>query len=87
MTPETASLHPAAARLRQFIIADLCAIGVRVLLCHGMYLWLLPSPWLLGLAAVVSADGVVIASATDSSLTANMQPRRSARVPWEPPWE
>lgn len=64
MTPETASLHPAAARLRQFIIADLCAIGVGVLLCHGMYLWLLPSPWLLGLAAVVSADGVVIASAT-----------------------
>jgi signal transduction histidine kinase len=64
MMPETSSPHPAAARLRQFVIVDLCAIASGVLLCLGMYLWLLPSPWILGLAAVVAADGAVIASAT-----------------------
>ncbi len=64
MIPETSSPHPAAARLRQFVVADLCAIVAGALLCLGIYTWLLPSPWMLGLAAVIIADGVVIASAT-----------------------
>ncbi len=61
---QTSSSHLAAARLRQFVIADLCAIAAGVLLCLGVYVWLLSSPWILGLAAVVAANGLVIASVT-----------------------
>ena len=62
--PETFSSHLAAARLRQFVIVDLCAIAGGMLVCLGIYRWLVASPWVLALAAMVAADGVVIASAT-----------------------
>ncbi|MGH3755535.1 MAG: sensor histidine kinase, partial [Pseudonocardiaceae bacterium] len=64
MATTSSSPRQVAARLRQFVIADLCAIAAGVLLCLCVYLWLLSSPWILALAAVVAADGIVIASAT-----------------------
>ncbi|WP_297701263.1 hypothetical protein [Mycobacterium sp.] len=38
-------------RVGSLSLGDKCAIGVGVLLCLGMYRWLVPSPWLRGLAA------------------------------------